>query len=578
MFASRAIVIAFIVLVVSVCVPAQTPPQASANPEKPGPPRTGSITGQVVDENEQPLPNAVVQIRAVNSNTAQTVNTDREGQFQVNDLEPADYSITTWKPAYLPGKRNSPRPSNAYRIGDRVSLSLVKGGVITGKVMDAKGDPVVMVNVNVVLVRMPDGNPVNISNTQARFTDDRGIYRIYGLTAGSYVVAAGGPDQSSSSESVFQFDVPTYAPGSNRETAAEISVRLGEEITDVDIRYRSERGHVISGDLTVPENSHKGFSVMLTTGEEAGGQYGETFYQPEGKRGFIFKGIADGNYSLFAQSYNQEGETALSEPKQVTVEGTDVTGIQLATKMLGAVSGRVVLEAAKVAECDSKENPLSTETSVFARHKDDDAAKQVPKAIRSRTEPARPDEKGDFQLRNLVPGAYYFGPTLRAKQWFVDSITFGPPPTNAATKTKQVDAPRVWTNIKNGDRLNGLTIALVQGGATLRGEFGEGPGERAPAGSFLYLVPVEREKANDVLRFFVTTIERNGWFEVNNIAPGRYWVLTQMGGGNSVETSTKVRLPHESETRAQLRREAEAAKIEIEFKPCQNVVDYRLKP
>lgn len=566
--------IAFIVVLASLCVPAQTTPPAAENP---GPPRTGSITGQVVDENEQPLPNAVVQIRAANSNTAQTVNTDREGQFQINNLEPVDYYISTSKPAYLPSRRNSSlRPSNTFRIGDRVTLSLVKGGVITGKVMDAKGDPVVMINVNVVLVRMPDGNAVNIGNTQPRFTDDRGVYRIYGLMAGSYVVAAGGADQSRSSESVFEFDVPTYAPGSNRETAAEISVRLGEEVTDVDIRYRNEQGHVISGDVTVPADSHKGFSVMLTTGEEAGSQYGETFFRSEDKRGFIFKGVADGDYTVIAQSYSQDGEMAVSEPKQVSVQRTDVTGIQLATKLLGSVNGRVVLEEMKIAACDNKENPLSTETSVFAWPRDDEAAKQIPKSIRSRAEPGRPDDKGTFLLKNLAPGAYYFGPSLRAKQWYVNSITFGPASTNAATKVKQVDATRVWTNIKNGDRLNGLTIAMAQGGVTLRGEFGEGPGERAPAGSFLYLVPVEREKANDVLRFFVTPIEQNGWFELNNIAPGRYWILAQMGGGNSVETSTKLRLPHESETRAQLRREAEAAKIEIEFKPCLDVVNFKL--
>ncbi|HXQ70101.1 MAG TPA: hypothetical protein VN844_06420, partial [Pyrinomonadaceae bacterium] len=421
----------------------------------------------------------------------------------------------------------------------------------------------------------PDGQAVNIGNTQARFTDDRGIYRIYGLMAGTYVVAAGGPDQSNSSESVFGFDVPTYAPGANRETAAEISVRLGDEVTDVDIRYRNERGRVISGDVTVPADSHRGFSVMLTTGEEAGSQYGETFYRSEDKRGFVFKGVADGDYSLFAQSYSQEGEMAVSEPKQVTVQGTDVTGVQLATKLLGVVSGRVVLEATKVAECDNKENPLSTETLVFALHKNDEAAKQVPKLIRSRAEPGRPDEKGDFLLRNLVPGAYYFGPNLRVRQWYIDSITFGPPP-NAATKAKQVDATRVWTNIKTGDRLSGLTIALAHGGVTLRGQYDLPSGERTPAGSFLYLVPAEREKAIDVLRFFTTPIERNGSFELNNIAPGRYWVLAQMGNENSVATSAKIQLPHESETRAQIRREAEAAKIEIEFKPCQDIVNFRL--
>ena len=39
---------------------------------------------------------------------------------------------------------------------------------------------------------------------------------------------------------------------------------------------------------------------------------------------------------------------------------------------------------------------------------------------------------------------------------------------------------------------------------------------------------------------------------------------------------TKLRLPDSTEMRSALRRAAEAAKNEIEFKPCQNVVDFRL--
>jgi len=38
----------------------------------------------------------------------------------------------------------------------------------------------------------------------------------------------------------------------------------------------------------------------------------------------------------------------------------------------------------------------------------------------------------------------------------------------------------------------------------------------------------------------------------------------------------RLRLPDERESRARLRRDAEAAKIEIEFKPCQNLTDYQL--
>jgi hypothetical protein len=579
MFASRAIVITFIVALTSLVVVAQTLPQAAATPETSSPPSTGSITGQVVDENGRPLKGATVQISA-RPNVGQTVTTDREGQFQITGLAPLDYYMAARMPSYFPD--DSKRPRSPYRIGDKVTLSLIKGGVVTGKVLNANGDPVVMVTVRAEMVRTLDGGNGN-GWVQAGSTDDRGIYRIYGLLAGTYVVSAGGPGRPPpvSSETVFEFDVPTYAPGSTRETAAEITVRLGEEAADVDIRYRAESGRVISGDVAVAAKSHAGFAVMLTTGGEAGSQSAETFYRSEDKRGFLFKGVADGEYSVIAQSYGPDGEMAISDPKPVTVQGADVTGIQLTTKLLGAVTGRVLLEEAKLAECNSKDNPLSTETFVVASPRNDEAAKQIPRAIRSRAEPARPDEKGDFLLRNLPPGAYHFVPTLRARQWYVQSIAFAPPTsatTNATTKPKQVDPTRVWTNVKNGDRLPGLTITLAQGAASLRGQFQPAAGERPLEGLVLFLAPAEREKATDPLRYFATPIDRNGYFDLNNIAPGRYWVLAQRAVEDPRATSPKVRLPNETELRAQIRRAAEAAKIEIEIKPCQDLSDFKFPP
>lgn len=578
MFASRAIGITFFLALASLFALAQTPPHPAASPEASSPRKTGSITGQVVDENGQPLKGATVQIQAVRSN-GQTVTTDREGKFQISGLEPLDYYLAARMPAYFPD--DSKRRSNPYHIGDIVTLSLIKGGVVTGKVINANGDPVVMVNVRVEMVRTPGGGNAN-GWMQAGSTDDRGIYRVYGLLTGTYVVSAGGPGRGGpfSSENVFEFDVPTYAPSSTRETAAEINVRLGEEATDVDIRYRAEQGHLITGDLTGPK-SHPYFSVISTAGGEANGQYGETSYKSEDKRTFLFKGVADGEYSLIAQSFSPEGDMAVSEPKQVTVQGADVTGIQLTTKILGSVSGRVLLEETKMAECNSKDNPLSTETVILAPHKDDEAAKQIPRSIWSRGEPARADDKGNFLLRNLAPGAYHFVPTLRARQWYVQSIAFGPPTnttTNATTKPRQVDATRVWTNVKNGDRLSGLTITLAQGAASFRGEFVLAQGERAPEGLFLFLVPAEPGKATDPLRFFATRVDRNGYFELNNIAPGRYWVLAQVASEDPRAPSPKVRLPNETEMRLQIRRAAEAAKTQIELKPCQDVSNFKFPP
>ncbi len=63
---------------------------------------------------------------------------------------------------------------------------------------------------------------------------------------------------------------------------------------------------------------------------------------------------------------------------------------------------------------------------------------------------------------------------------------------------------------------------------------------------------------------------------LNNLAPGRYLIVAQPALDSASSPLTKLRLPDETETRAKLRRDAEASRTEIEFKPCQNVTDYQL--
>src|SRR5207253_270877 len=129
------------------------------------------------------------------------------------------------------------------------TVTLIKGGVITGTVTTAQNGPAVAVSVRAFRVRDQDGKSLTTTNQFGeRLTDDRGIYRIYGLPPGSYVVAAGGPQRFGVAPSAYENDTPTYAPASTRDTASEIIVRSGEEAT-VDIQYRGEPGHSISGVL-----------------------------------------------------------------------------------------------------------------------------------------------------------------------------------------------------------------------------------------------------------------------------------------------------------------------------------------
>ncbi|HEY2963966.1 MAG TPA: carboxypeptidase-like regulatory domain-containing protein [Pyrinomonadaceae bacterium] len=562
------------------CAVAQVPAQSVARPAPAGTPATGAITGRVLDERGQPLTNAVVTLRTVGAGAQpQNMTTDREGAFNFRNLDRASYLVTATSPAYTqppvdPVMSQTPN----YHIGDSVTLTLVKGGVITGAVTNLAGEPIVGVGVRVQMLRDANGRRTSNSWNQLKLTDDRGVYRAYGLPTGTYVVLAGGPSQYYSMAGYpFDNDVPTYAPASTRDTAAEVSVRAGEEIAGIDIRYRGEQGRIVSGQVNVPPEFAPGSNVTLTAMGDTGVPWSSTEYQQPNSRGFVFNAVADGDYSLVAQSYGPNGDRAVSVAKRIKVRGADVTGIELSSRPLSSVAGRVVLEESKAPECTEKPRPVFNEMLVSAWHNDNDAAKEMPQFVWSIGAPVSPDAEGNFTLRNLAPAEYYFIARQTAKYWYLQSITFAPTPVaGAKVASKPIDATRVWTNIKPADKLSGLTITIAQGAASLRGNLALGEGEQVPARLFVYLVPAERERAEDVLRYFAAPVSPEGKITLNNIAPGRYWILTQTVSDDTLAPLAKLRLPLETETRARFRREAEAAKTEIEFKPCQNVTDFQL--
>ncbi len=450
---------------------------------------------------------------------------------------------------------------------------LIKGGVITGTVTNQTGEPVVGVRVRARLIRDNELLPGPYAQiSRERTTDDRGVYRIYGLPAGTYVVWAGGAGLYAGAVDPYDADVPTYAPGSTRDEAAEIIVRPGEE-ANVDIRYRGEIGRIVSGTVTGPGDQQMGFGIELTSVKDTGVQWTSMrgANTPQGL-GFSFQGVDDGDYYITARSFLQSQEWAISPSKRITVRGADVTGIELVTKPLSSVSGRVVLEDSSATECTDKSRPLFSETLVSAWHKETPATKELPPFVWSLGAPAAPDAEGNVRLRNLSPGDYRFATQFSGKYWFLRSISLPPLKTQPA---KPVDAARTWTTVKSGDRLSGLTITLAHGAASLRGQITLADRELLPEKLIAYLVPAELEKAEEVLRYFAAAVSPDGKISFDNVAPGRYWILAQTTTDDR-SPSTKLRLPDSTEIRSALRRAAETAKTEIEFKPCQNVVDFRL--
>ena len=552
----------------------EQPPGAKEKSDAPG---MGTITGRVVNESGQPVPNAVVYVQVPRPGVSSPfiTGTDREGAFRVNNLEQAAYYVSAIAPAFIALPHDiSKGPVPTYRPGDSVTLTLMKGGAVTGSVLNAAGEPVVGIAVRVQMIRDRNGRSLPRGLHNERVTDDRGIYRIYGLMTGTYVVSAGGPTENSHALiNAFEYDVATYAPSSTRETAAEITVRTGEEVSGIDIRYRAEPGRTVSGEVKLA-TPNTAFTVTLTAVGEGAAQWQTNSYQNANSSGFEFNGIGDGDYDVYAQHYS-ETERGISESKRISVRGADVVGIVLTTRPFASIAGRLVVENTTLAECTDKSPPVFNETMVSAWHNENAAAKRTPQAVWSMGTPATPNAEGNFLLKNLAAGEYFFAARTQAKFWYLRSVSFTPPATaGAKTPSKPVDATRVWTVVKPGDTLSGVTMTFAHGATSLRGTLAAG--EQAPPRTFVYLVPAERERAEEVLRFFATQMSPEAKFAFNNVPPGRYWIFAQAPAEGDGPSPTRHRFPHETAFRARLRRDAELLKNEIELKPCQNVPDFQL--
>lgn len=571
MVLKRHITAVLFVALSSVVVCAQSDQSQSAKPA----PRSGSIRGRVLTESGQPIPNASVFVSAsTNPPTVRRTASDTKGLFQFDHLDVALYTVSASAPGYIQPPRD---PDNDqpifFRLGDEITFHLVKGGVITGAVTNPAGEPLVGISVRALMVRDVNGKPSKgFSITSERFTDDRGVYRLYGLRPGSYVVATGGRSNFGALINGYETDAPTYAPSSVRETAAEVNVVAGAESAGVDIRHRGEEGRRVSGSVVSPNMTAGSFSTSVNLRKVRGGTYESTFNLFMGQQlSFEFYGIADGEYVVEAQTNVSLNEIALSEPKRITVKGADISGIALTTQPLATLAGRIALEPSSAPECKGKRRPLFEETLVTSSRMFEEKVKEEPRPTMFTRMQTLGDKNGQFLVRFMSSGKYNLSARVPAKYWFLRGIsTQSSGPRPAAS-----DVARSGLTVKNGERAK-VTITLTEGAASLRGTIKrEGPGG-LPSGLVAFLVPAEREAGENPLRFYATTVEANGQFVFSNLSPGSYRPILRRIEPEDPFNLTTFRNVEEVGNRSKLLREAESKKLVVDLKPCQNIVDFEL--
>jgi hypothetical protein len=126
---------------------------------------------------------------------APQVLTDSDGRFAFRSLTRGNYSLLAAKSGFSPGAFGRMRPAGPTRPlqlddGEKladVTVRIFKLGSISGLVIDEAGEPVVGAPVRLYRRTLVSGRRV-LSQSNGTSTDDRGIYRLSGLTASEYVV------------------------------------------------------------------------------------------------------------------------------------------------------------------------------------------------------------------------------------------------------------------------------------------------------------------------------------------------------------------------------------------------------
>ena len=313
------------------------------------------------------------------------------------------------------------------------------------------------------------------------------------------------------------------------------------------------------------------------------------------RRAFSFNGVADGEYDLFANYLANPNDNALIGTKRVTVRGGDLTGIELRLAPLGSLAGTITLDPIKPEDKCDKRGSQVIET--ILKLPPDDPKKVTNRLTWLFSGLGQLNDKGEFSLRNLEAMRYRLDIKLPTESWYLRAINL---PATAARTTQATQAgptatpaqppattpaaaanssPAVWqgtVTIKSGDTISGVSIMVGQDAAVLRGRAAP-EGAVVREGTHVYLVPVDREQANNVLRYSDAFVKRDGTFAFTNLAPGRYYILSRVEAPTETDASPRP-LAWDAAERSKLRREAESAKSEVELKPCQSMIDYLLKP
>jgi protocatechuate 3,4-dioxygenase beta subunit len=289
---------------------------------------------------------------------ASIATTDADGRYWITNLTAGSYRISVHAPAYVieEESRLSYEYGKTVTVGEGeeivgVDFSLTRGGVITGKVTDEYGKPVIAEGVGAFRLDRQGKRDKSVSGGMLQWqTDDRGVYRIFGLEPGRYIVGVG-----ASSEDTLQ---PLGNRGSYRRTyhpsavdelkATIIEVKPGSEVENVDIKLsRATKSYAASGRVTDAETGKPLPGVMIgcDIAKAAGASFGMGNAMTNSNGEFRIDGLSPNTYSAYV--FNPGQSELYSDRVNFEIANGDVDGLEIKMIRGASISGSAIVEGAR---------------------------------------------------------------------------------------------------------------------------------------------------------------------------------------------------------------------------------------
>jgi Carboxypeptidase regulatory-like domain len=487
--------------------------EPSKEPAKP------SLEGSVVkDPGGEPVKKAIIEMIAENQGEGgnYTATSDANGHFKITDILPGRYRLLVERTGFIEVDKKGRRSQGSMLsvgAGQEIkghTLHMLAAAILTGRVLDEDGDP--MANVDVTVLRRTGKSYEPNGSAQ---TNDLGEYRIGGLLAGKYYVAAtplpnfqaiammGKAAQGHDAAAPRTSYLRTFYPGVlDRTQASTIDLHGGEE-TPVDFALARKHAASVRGRVSGLAPGAGGM-VMLRS-KEASSEFNTGEIDKDGK--FEILNVAPGSYMLTAIAVLTDKPQMVREPLEI---GTaDIEDVQLAPQPPGTVRGRVHFNgkspepaASAVIFLHSLDGDDSFENGVTMSGDETAGSPSFAKL--------KPD--GSFELKNVPPGRYELivtGGSQEQRDTFVESVAAG---------TK--DFVDTALNIDGGSVV--LDVAVSAGAGLVDGVVTTEKNEPAP-GSVVIAVPEARFR-KQAFRYARAETDQNGHFSMRGLRPGAYTI------------------------------------------------------